>query len=181
MIDISPAETATIKFHYDDEYRRKVVEEQYPGDWIEVTIAVNDTYIHGGQDWGVTGLACFIVFQLLDSVEAALADEQYIVEFEYGPDWMVVEPWNETAVNVAKCTTLMGARNPEKRLEIDTSCPVTKQAWITEVIETAQNFHDTIIDLNTEIRDNNGIIEIQHTINRIENIMNDNDGDVEQT
>jgi hypothetical protein len=169
MTDITPAETAMIKFHYDNEYRQKVVDGQYAGDWIVVAIAVGETCIYGCQNRGVTGLSRSIVFQLLESVDAALADERYIIEFEYGPDWMVVEPWAENAVNIAKCATLMGARNPEKRLDIDISRPVTKRGWITEVIKTAQDFYDTIVDLNAEFRNYEGMIEMKNEIDRIKN------------
>ncbi|UOO96434.1 hypothetical protein MUK72_06945 [Halococcus dombrowskii] len=163
-----PAETATIEFHYGSKYRQTVIEEQYPGDWIEVTITVGSTYIYGCQNQGITGLASGIVLQLLESIDAVLSDEQYILEFEYGPTWMVVEPWNEDTINVSRATTMEGARNPDERLDIDTSRPITKQGWIKAVIDTAQEFHDTIIDMNPSLRDQEEMVEIQNEIHRVE-------------
>lgn len=165
---MSPPTTATITFHYDSEYRQRVSEKQNPDEWIEVSIAVGETYIWGGPDGGVTGFACGIVLNLLDSVDAVLSDERHVIEFEFGPSWMVVEPWNDEAVNVAKSSTVMGARNPDNRLDIDTSRPVLKEAWIEEVVETAHDFHDTVLEMNPGLRSRDVMEQIREEIDRAE-------------
>ncbi|QSX00514.1 hypothetical protein [Haloterrigena alkaliphila] len=175
MTGTSPSATATITFHYDSEYRQRVSEKQNPDGWIEVSIAVGETYIWGSSDGGVTGFACGIVLNLLDSVDAVLSDERYIIEFEFGPSWMVVEPWDDEAVNVAKSSTLMGARNPDDRLDIDTSRPVLKEAWIEEVVETARDFHDTVIGMNPNLRTRDVMEQIREEIARAEEFRSNTD------
>lgn len=165
----------TITFHYDSEYRRRVSDEQNPDGWIEVSIAVGGTYIWGGSNSGVTGFACGIVLNLLDSVDAVLSDTRQIIEFEFGPSWLVVEPWDDEAVNVAKSSTLMGARNPDDRLDIDTSCPVSQEAWIEEVITTARDFHETVIAMNPSLRDREVMKQIREEIDRAEELRSNTD------
>lgn len=162
MTDSTPAETATIKFHYTRKYCQKIIEEQNPCDWIEVTIVVSDTNIYGNYSQGITGLACSIVLQLLESIGVIFSENKYIIEFEYGPDWLVVEPWDKGSVNIARCTTMAGARNPERRLDIDTAVPVTNRGWIEAVTETAQGFRETVLDLNPDLHDNTAIEQIHY-------------------
>lgn len=33
-----PTENTTIELYYDEGYQQQVVEEEYPGDWINITI-----------------------------------------------------------------------------------------------------------------------------------------------
>lgn len=168
MNETAPADSATITFYYDSDYRQRVVEDHRPDSWIEISVAVGETYIWGDPEGGVTGSACGIVLNLLETVNTVLADERRIIEFEYGPSWMVVEPWDDEAVNVSKSSTLMGAQNPDKRLDIDTARPVRKQAWIDEVIATARDFHDSVLEMNSELQSRAVMAQIRAEIDSAE-------------
>ncbi len=169
MTDGPPAQTATIDFQYERSYRVSV-EDGDPDSWIAVAIAIGDTYIWGGPNSGVTGFACGIVLNLLETVDAALLDERYVVEFEWGPSWMVVEPRNDASVTVSRASTLKGARNPDERLEVDTARPVTKRAWIEEVVDTAREFHGTILEMNPDLRTRGVMQQLRRKIRRAERL-----------
>lgn len=156
-----PAETATVDLHYDETYRQQVVEENYLGGWMDIEITVGGTYLWE-MEFRVTGLATGIVLQLLESIGVPLSGEGYIIELEYGPSWIAVEHRDEHSVTVAKCTTIAGARNPERRLDIDTAVPVTNRGWIEAVTETAQGFRETVLDLNPDLHDNTAIEQIHY-------------------
>lgn len=156
-----PAETATVDLYYDETYRQQVVEENYLGGWIDIEITVGGTYLWE-MEFRVTGLATGIVLQLLESIGVPLSGERYIIELEYGPSWIAVEHRDEHSVNIARCTTMAGARNPERRLDIDTAVPVTNRGWIEAVTETAQGFRETVLDLNPDLHDNTAIEQIHY-------------------
>jgi hypothetical protein len=170
MTNTQLSETATIEFQYDSKYRRQVIEDQYADGWINVDVAIGDTEIYGPPGHKATGFACVIVLELLASVEAAIVDERYLIQFDSGPFWLVVEPRDVNSVNIVSCVTIKGARNPDERLDIERSHPITKQAWIREVIETAQDFHDTVIDLNPELREQDVLKQIQNEIERVDEL-----------
>jgi len=163
MTDITPSETASIEFRYDSEYRQKAREGE-PNEWIAVSIAVDETYIYGDPDGGVTGSACEIVHQFLESIEATVADERYVVEFEFGPTWLVVEPSNGDAVNVSSCSVPQGRHDPSERLDIDMSRPITKQGWIDSVIDAAEDFHDTVVDIGPDLYDHSVMVQVREDI-----------------
>ena len=159
-----PSDSVQIEFHFSEKYREQVVAENKPDSWIEIAIAVDDMYIYGDNEGGVTGFACGAVLQFLDSVDLVLAGERYIAEFEYGPTWLALDPRDENSIYVSKCMTWTGANNPEKRLDIDISRPATKQTWITEVLETATEFHERVIELNPELEDREVLKQIREEI-----------------
>lgn len=173
MTDTQLSDTATIKFRYDSEYRQHVIEGKYGDSWITVDIAIGDTEIYGpGHE--ATGTAGIVVLELLASVEAAVDDERCLIEFDSGPYWLVVEPRDVTSVNVVRCVTIKGARNPDERLDIERSYPITKQAWIEAVINAAQDFHDTVLDLNPDLQDQKELKQIQNEIERIDKLATKN-------
>lgn len=154
-------ENATIELYYDDSYQQQVIEENHPGGWINIGIMIGGTYLWN-MEYEVTGFATGIILQLLESVSVPLTEERYIIELEYGPSWIAVEPRDEHSVTVAKCVTISGARNPEKRLDIDTALPVTKRGWIEAVTETAQHFRETVLGLNPDLHDHTGLEQIHY-------------------
>ncbi len=171
MTDTPPTETATIELHYDSNYRKRVIEEQYLGSWLEVTIVVGDTQIYGHSGYEVAGSASGITLQLLESVDTVFSDKRYIIEFESGPSWLVVEPWEDDLINIVNCATLQGAQNPEKRLDIDTDHPITKQGWANAVIETARDFREAVLDLNPDLHNHAVIEDIHQEIKRAEALV----------
>jgi hypothetical protein len=169
MTDTQPSDTATIEFQYDSKYRQHVIEGEYGDSWINVDIDIGDTEIYGpGHE--ATGIAGIVVIELLNSVEATIDDKRCLIEFDIGPYWLVVEPRDAESVNVVRCVTIKSARNPDERLDIERSHPITKQAWIEAVINAAQDFHDTILDLNPDLHDQEELKQIQHEIERVDEL-----------
>ncbi len=121
MADNIPSETATIELYYDEKHRQQIIEEEYPDSWMVIGVTVGGTDLWN-VEYEVTGVACSIVLQLLESIGVPISGERYIIELEYGPSWIDVGPRDERSVNVAKCVTIAGARNPDERLDIDTRC-----------------------------------------------------------
>lgn len=165
-----PSENATIVLYYDEKYRQQVIEKDSPDSWINIGITAEGTYLWN-MEYGVTGFACGIVLQFIDSVCTTISEDRCIIELEYGPSWITVEPQNYQSVNVVMCSTIAGARNPDKRLDIDTSLVVTKQGWVDAVIEMAHEFRQTVLDLNPELHDHTTIKEIHQKTKRAETLV----------
>jgi hypothetical protein len=173
MTDTQLSDTATIEFQYDNEYRQHVIDGEYGDSWINVDVTIGGTEIYGpGHE--ATGTAGIVVLELLNSVEAALDDERCLIEFDIGPYWLVVEPRDVESVNVVRCVTIKGARNPDERLDIERSHPITKQAWIEAVIDATQDFHDTVLDLNPDLDDQEELKGIQNEIERVDELAQKN-------
>lgn len=158
----SPAETASIEFQFDEEYQQNV-RAGNPDRWINVAVTVGDTDI-----WdGVRGSACGIVLGLLASVETVSSGERYIIEFEWGPDWMVIEPAGEDIVTVSRASTFAGAQNPDKRLDIDSSRQIIKSEWTNAVVTAAEEFCETVFDINPDLGDQDVMMEIDRKVNDV--------------
>jgi hypothetical protein len=79
-------------------------------------------------------------------------------------------------VNVVGCPTIEVARNPVERPGIERAHPITKQGWSETVSETAHEFHDTVIDMNPILRDQDVLQQIRNETERVEDFAQiDND------
>ena len=159
-----PYDSAKIEFDFNKKYRERVVTENAPDSWIEIIISLNSTYIYSDKREGVTGFACAAVRQFLDSVDSVLADERHVIEFEFGPSWLALDPRDRDSISVVQCTTLRRAENPSERRDIFTPYPVTKQAWITGVLKAAKEFHERVLELNPELEDRKVLKQIREKI-----------------
>lgn len=110
MTQSDPSPSADIDFRYEQKYRNNVRNKSDPDQWIEISVRVGDEDVYGGSRSIVTGHACLVVLDLLDSVEALDRNERSIVEFDYGPSWLAIGSVNETTAEIAACHTLKGAR-----------------------------------------------------------------------
>jgi len=142
-------ENVSIVPDYSDEYL-KSVEDDEPDQWITVSVKVGDTQIYGNAG-GVRGFAWAFIDNLLDSIESVNDGERKVIEFEYGPTWLIIEPYNSDSVNIARCTVPQGREDPEKRLDIDSSQLVYKQVWINEVLHVAKEFYAKTTQHNPDL------------------------------
>ena len=143
------AENVSIGLDYSHKYLQSV-EDGEPDKWINISIKVGETHLYGAAG-GVRGFAWGFVDALLDSIDSINKDERHIIELEYGPTWLIIEPNGSDSVNVARCTVPQGRENPEKRLDIDKSQPVYKQVWINEVLRVAEEFYSKTTQHNPEL------------------------------
>lgn len=166
MTDAKPAVSAEIRFRLDESYRQSVRDGDLD-DWIQTAVAVGGTWIYGSAEEGVTGHACTTALGLIDSVRAARSDERYVIEFEFGPTWLVVEPRTERSITVTKSVTYAGTTDPEQRLDVDTSRPVTKTAWRDAVVDATQTLHETVIEENPALEADDSLERIRAEIDRM--------------
>lgn len=171
MTRSDPPNVAEIDFRYDQKYRNRVRNESDPDQWVEVSVRVGDEDVYGGSRSIVTGHACLVVLDLLDSVEALHHNEWSIVEFDYGPSWLAIRSVDETIAEIAACHTLKGAKNPGKRLDAAREYYVTKCAWVDAVVELAYGFHDAIIEIDPDLSNHEVMEEIQQRRQKIERII----------
>lgn len=164
------SESVQIDFRPDEKYREQVINESYLSGWIETTALVDDIYIYGGEDTSAEGLGNTIVLDFLRSVEPVLDHTQHLIEFPDGSTWLALYPRDDDSIEVAKRIVLKWARERAELNEVETACPVTKQAWIEAVLEAAQTFHDTVLDLNPALEDHETMEEIRAEIERVEQL-----------
>lgn len=160
--------TVEIDFHYDQSYRQRVVEDAEPDSWIQTSISVDERDLYGGSYSRVTGFACGIVINLLDSLAAIQATERTIIEFENGPSWLTVDPAGEATVELAACHTYGGAKNPDERIDVDRIQLVQRDAWRNAVTDLACDFTETVTDLNPELTTHKVLVQIQDQIQNVE-------------
>ena len=155
--------------YYMDESYKQDVEDGDPNSWLDFSIMANDTDIYGNIDEcnGVTGLASNVMLDLLTSLEMVNSGEKSVIEFEFGPTWLILQPLNEESVSIERSTTYSGIKDPEDRLEIDTSEAVSKYAFQTEIVSTAKDFVDDVKRINSELCTNDNITAINNKIGKI--------------
>ncbi len=154
------SEEAEVVFHFDKDYREGVMDGNLDS-WIELSVRADDTYIYGKDKSGVTGYADNILIQLLESVEAIEKGRKYIVEFEFGPTWLSIEPKEGNKVRIVGATTLNGAKNPEERLDIDISREVSQESWKAAVRRSSGVFINEVLKLNPELRSQDFVQKVQ--------------------
>ncbi|MFA9428152.1 hypothetical protein [Natronorubrum sp. A-ect3] len=168
MTPANDGATVTIKFHYDQRYRQRIIDDAEPDSWIQTSISIDGTDLYGETYSRVTGFACGIVISLLESVVAAQSTERTIIEFENGPSWLTVDPIDETTVELAACHTYSGAKDPNERLDVDRVQLVQRSAWRDAVVTHAHDFIEEIIDLNPELDEHEVIAQIRSQVREIE-------------
>lgn len=160
------AEKVSIEIDYGSRFRERVVERNNPDPLIGMKIRINGTYALGDETHAPKDSISTNLIVQLEATEQILSDEKAVIEYMNGPMWLVFEPHDEELVKVTGCTTIEGVRDPSKRLSVDTSAFVSKADWMSELIQTAEQLHDKIIELNQDLEDD-------ETIQRLENEIAD--------
>ena len=140
MKTTKPANSVQIEFHFDESYREKVIKRNPLDVWIELSMAVNDTDIYGGDNRNVTGIAASAMLQFLDSADPVLSGERHIIEFESGPSWLALDPRDEESINIIKCLTLREAKNPSERRDLYTPHPAKNRHGSPKFWKQPENF-----------------------------------------
>lgn len=170
-----PTESVAIGFTYDRQYRENVVRDGEPDSWIDISIRVGETYIYGDENSGVTGFACNTVLNFLDSVTALLHDEKFVVEFDYGPSWLLLEPTSEKTIAITRCSTPAAVSDPDKRLDVDITGQTSKRNWAREVVRSADEFQGTVIDWNPELRTSDELTTIRTKVSDCKELLEEFD------
>ncbi|MFC7074589.1 hypothetical protein ACFQJ7_08730 [Halovenus rubra] len=160
--------SVTIKFHFDQKYQ-DWVKQGAPQRWISISLTIGGEDVYGGSRATVTGDACIVMIDLLESVTALKSDSRSVVHFDQGPSFLSVGPENTTAVEIAACHTLKEAKNPEERLGVARSYITTRELWEDAVTEMGANFYQTVTELNPELEEHDVIKEIDNRISDIRN------------
>ncbi len=158
------ADSVSIELQYDSEFQESVTKRERPDPIVRTRVKVGDTYVFGDENYMNSGYMTTNLIVQLGELRKILADEKVVIEYENGPMWLVFEPHDEDSVKLTGCATIEGVRNPDQRLSVDTSAVVAKKEWVSELIETAENFYETVIDLNPSLEDNQMIQRLQKEI-----------------
>lgn len=143
----------SIELRYDSEFRKSVVERGRPDPLTGMKIRVGEMYVFGDEDHVNSDYMSTNLTVQLEAVEKILGDEKATIEFANGPMWLAFEPHDEETVKILECATFEGVQDSEQRLSSDRSALVSKIVWISELIETAEEFHEKIVDLNPGLMD----------------------------
>lgn len=146
-------EDVSVKIDYGSQFRERVAERENPDPLLGMKVRADCVFILGDETHTAKDSISTNLTVQLESTEQILADERAVVEYMNGPMWLVFEPHDKETVKITGCTTIEGVRDPEQRLSVDTSVLVSKTAWISELIETAEEFHQKVIELNPDLED----------------------------
>ncbi len=169
---------AEIRLSYRDDFYTEIEERSDPDGWAEILILIGDTHVLN-PEYNHTGLAYTIISNLIKSVCRTHAAEDHLIVLDYGPSYIFVAPRDDHTNTVTYCVFEKHAYNPSKRLDIERSLPVTKQAWTEAVLEIAKDFRETVITLAPDLRDNAGIGHLSGKITELEALIAANSGNAE--
>ncbi|MFA9427262.1 hypothetical protein [Natronorubrum sp. A-ect3] len=155
-----------IKFHYNQQYREHVSKGS-PDRWIDMSLSAAGEDIYGGSRGIVTGSACIVVLDLLDSIESIRSNDRGIITFDDGPSWLSIAKCDESTVEIAACHTLKGAKSPKNRLDISRTTVVTQQAWEEAVVELSREFYQKITKINPDLQNHETVEQIREKIDTL--------------
>ena len=144
--------SVSIKLHYDSDFRKSVVERNRPDPLTGMKIQAGNKYIFGDENHVNSSYMSTNLTVQLEAVKKILADKEIIIEFTNGPMWLVVEPHDEKTVKIMECATFESAHDPDQRFSTEKSALVLKTAWISELIETAEEFYQKVVSLNPDLK-----------------------------
>lgn len=164
-----------IDIDHGERFIDQVVEEGQHDPFGHLKILADNSYIVGSEDTYVGVWITTDLIRLLDQTKAIFADEKYSVDFDNGPSYLVVEPYddNDGVIGVTHCLLFDSVEDPEKRLPKEETFAIPKQAWVTELINTAKQYHKELLNLNSELEDNETIRELREGIKKAEHRLDE--------
>ncbi|WP_132061018.1 hypothetical protein [Halorussus amylolyticus] len=92
-------------------------------------------YLIGTDDTHVGVWLSEDLARLLATTEAIVTDSETMLTFRTGPSYLVIEPHDDAeTVNLTQFLLYSGVEDPDKRLPIEETSTVSKQAWIEELV-----------------------------------------------
>lgn len=146
-MEIDPANNVKIEALYDEDFYQSI-ENGDLWTWIQIRVSVGGVYVVGDDQKGYAGYPKFLIPSLLESVVSVLNDETAEVEFDYHPYYLGIHPRDPKSVFIGGYHSAVSVEDPTIKLDIDTRRPATKHAWISNVIEFVENFHELMLDIN---------------------------------
>lgn len=151
----------TIEIEDTERFQRQV------RDGVANPLTVMNIYKGDEQVKGGDSFMTLTVIELLDAVEEILAGEKQIVEYSGGPSYLVFEPQDDKKILVTGCGSIEVAENPTERLSVDTTVEVDKQSWIVELVRTAEEYYDRIVELNPTLEDAESVQRLRRRISDV--------------
>lgn len=157
--------TVQIELTSGDRFTEQVVEEGHHDPYGHLKIRVNGAYLIGSEDTNVGVWMTTDLIRLLAQTEAIFAGEKDVVAFDNGPSYLVAEPVDDAeTVNVTQCLLYSGVEDPDKRLPIEETFTVSKQAWTEELVRVSEEYLEEVTELNSDIEDNQYVQELRSEI-----------------
>lgn len=147
------SEDISIEIDYGCQFRERVAERKDPDPLLGMKIRADGTFVLGDETHAAKDSISTNLTVQLEATEQILDNKKAVIEYMNGPMWLVFEPHDEEMVKITGCATIEGVRDPKQRLSVDTTVLVSKTAWIFELIETAEEFHEKVVDLNSDLKD----------------------------
>lgn len=156
-MSVENGDEVEIALHYDTDLSGVYAD---PAGWIPVTVRIDDCYICGSGEPsdGTVGEGGYVLSELLDSVRSVEKGDSANVEFSYHPFWIVLRSIDEDTMAIHGSSTYGGIEHPNKRLEINRSTELSKEAWREEVVETTKEFIEKVSRSNPALK-NHELVE----------------------
>lgn len=156
----------TIEIENTERFRKQVREGNAD------PLTVMNVIVRGEQVKGGDSFMTLTVIELLDAVEGMLASEKQIVEYSGGPSYLVFEPRDDKNILITGWGSIEVAENPVGRLSADTTVEVDKQSWVVELVRTAEEYYDRILELNPTLEDAESVQRLRRRISDVEEGVN---------
>ncbi|MFC7079294.1 hypothetical protein [Halorussus caseinilyticus] len=154
----------SIELRYDSSFKQSITERERPDPLVGMKIKVGDLYVFGDENHVNSDYMTTNLTVQLEATEKILTNETVVVEYANGPMWLVIESEDENSIRITECPTIEGVNNPEQRLSIEKSAVVSKESWIRELIETAEEFYRKVTDLNPDLEDDSMLRRLHEEI-----------------
>ncbi|MFC7079128.1 hypothetical protein [Halorussus caseinilyticus] len=153
--------TSAVKFEitYAENFRQRVCDENDSDPFGHLKTKIDGEYLIGTDDTYVGVWLSEDLARLLAQTEAIVSGSETRVTFRNGPSYLVAEPYDET-VDLTHCLHLEGAENPEERWEMERTFTVTKQEWITELVQASEEYYRDVLKLNPDLKKDDYLLRL---------------------
>lgn len=159
--------TANIKWIIDyNEQFREQVESGEPNPLADLTIRAGEYDLTGSTNdlFYLDDYLYFHFRKLLDAVEDVVQGEDKCLTLYSIPNDIVLRPEDDVVF-----VSLINSQGERKNVDVpESGVPVTKIAFVEELVQTAKQFHDKVVEINPDLRNSEPMEQLRQLIENVE-------------
>lgn len=148
----------------DDEAFRKEITEGNPDPIGGVRIRVGDQYLVGNEDGYLPTWVTDFILRVVDTGIDVADGERRVVVNHNGPSYLVVDPVDDSEVEVSHRLVSEAVDNPDEYPELVETATITPEAFIDGVGRDGQRLLETILDYNPDLEETDHISALQKVL-----------------
>ncbi|MFC4249503.1 hypothetical protein ACFOZ7_21650 [Natribaculum luteum] len=158
--------TIKIEFRDDDEFRASI-KNGNPDPIGGVRISANDRYLVGNADEYLPTWVSDFVFRIVDSSIAVLDGERQTVINHNGPSYLVLNPVDETTVELSHRLIWEAVENPDEYPELVNTATTTTDEFISAVERAGSQLVECLTEYNPQLEETDTISEMEDALEQL--------------